>query len=49
MKSIFGTSLSFLAQLGPKPLFSLKPGGELAKPKALEYQVKFNVKMNVPR
>ena len=32
MKSIFGTSLSFLAQLGPKPLFSHKPGGECSKP-----------------
>ena len=32
MKLIFGASLSFLAQLGPKPLFSLKPGGEWSKP-----------------
>ena len=32
MKSIFGTSLSFLPQLGPKPLFSHKPGAEWSKP-----------------
>ena len=38
MTFIFGISLSFLAQLGPKPLFSHKPGGEWSKQALLSNQ-----------